>query len=531
MIPVFILSVFIAFGITKLYITQAIVPWDEAVYLRWAYLIYHALKTGNFTGLWHITRMQFDYPPLTSWTVGAPLVPFGFSVTSARTVGLVWFIAGAMLVYGIGKMLDRGKSQAVGIVSALLFMTSPLMIFSAVLVIKEMPGTALTLAVLFTYFVARKSGRFIWWLGSALCLIALCLTKYNYGGLAVIALCFEAGCHILGSGAKSRLRIIGRYMLLFGPAAVVTLWWVFTPVSKLPRFLSILQNATPWMGGYTTWWGHVIFYPYTILLMSGPSILTGVICLVSLVAAIFYLRDWRIRTLWILFTLNFVLGELHIENMQERYIVTTLPALFIISAYISVDIYSSVKKSIHSFVIMSVFWVILVLAGVKIVYDLCHLPQFVYSVGSFTAKLALFNERYTINQYFYYDDAVWAKTTWPDVRRQRPQDVVTYVISHVDLGKPVNVVGRSNELAPDYFTLMFDIARDNGTYPRLSYPSYTVTVDILPTSVYYTKNFLDWNTSGIPVIRQVEADPALTRLARRDFQELGVVVTIYVPKS
>jgi hypothetical protein len=309
------------------------------------------------------------------------------------------------------------------------------------------------------------------------------------------------------------------------------LWWVFTPTNRLPEFLAVLKNVAWILPGETNTWGHIVFYPYDVLVMSTPSIVLGALLLVSVVFAVFHLRDYRIRTLWILFMLNLVIAEIHTTNMEERFLITSLPALFIMSAYIAVDAYTYLKKSLKNKVFVCIFYGILILTGGKVAYDLYYVRQFVYSVGSFIGKNALFNQKTIIDQYYYYDESIWAKRTWPDVMHQRPQDVVTYVISQVDLRRPVDVVGRANELSPDYFTLFFDIARDSGTYPRLSNPSYTVTVEILPNSVYYTKDFLSFNAFTIPLIRQVAQDPSLVLLSRKDFKELGVSVHIYVPRS
>ncbi|MCX6791667.1 MAG: glycosyltransferase family 39 protein [Candidatus Gottesmanbacteria bacterium] len=529
MIPVIIIATLVAFGIAKLYIPAAIVIWDESAYIHWAYRVYHALKVGDFTNLWQITRLQFLYSPLTSWTIGAPLVPFGFSVYSARIAGLVWFIVCSALVYGIGHMFDRRKSRTVGTISSLLFITSPLMILYAGVAMREMPGAALTLAVLYFYFVARKTDSVISWFTSACFLIALSFERYNYGVLVAAAILLEAGIHIWKS--KRRIETVIRYVFLFAPTALTMSWWVFTPTNRLYEFLAVLKNVAWVLPGDTNTWGHIFFYPYEILVMSGPSVLIGALVLVSIVFAIFHLRDYRIRMLWILFMLNLVIAEIHTTNMEERFLVTSLPALFIMSAYIAVDAYTSLKKSLKNKVFVCILYGILLLVGGKVAYDVYYLPQFVYSVGSFVGKTAFFNQKTIPDRYYEYDESTWVKKTWPDVMHERPQDVVTYVISQVDLGKPVDVVGRANELAPDYFTFLFDLSRDNGTYPRLSNPSYTVTVEVLPNSMYYTKDFLSFNAFIVPVIRQVAEDPSLVLLSSKDFKELGVSVHIYVPRS
>lgn len=531
MFLVFIISSLVAFGIARLYIPVAYVGWDESVFLYWAYKIYSALRLNNFSDFWQITRMQFEYPPLQSWAIGIPLLPFGFTIEGARIVGLCWFVAGSLLIWAIGSIFDRGKHKIIGIISALLFMTSPLVILYAGLAFKELMGATLTLAVLLVYFLARKTGRVLYYLAGSIMLIFLCMTKYNYGAILVIAILIEASIEFITG--KKRKAVVVNHLIMFLPAATCMFWWVFYPVNRFPQFLYILQNpGTIYpMLELKDSWGYVIYYPYAVLLMSGVSILIGGMLLVALFLAIFHLRDTRIRTLWILFILNIVLGEMHHGNMQERYLITTLPALFIIGSYIAVDLYTYVKKSLKSGIAVSVLAVVLGSAGVKVAYDVWHLPQYVYAVGSFTHKSALFNQKTIIDRWFYYDDSQWAKRVWPEMMKERPQDVADYVTSHVDVRKPVNVVGRANELPPNFFTLEFALSRESNAYPKLPYPSYVVTIEILPHSIYDTNNFHWFNAYLIPEIRQVERDPSLTLLSSKMFSELGVSVHIYVPKT
>lgn len=527
MFLVFILSSLVAFGIAKSYIPVAYIGWDESVFLFWAHKIYSALRLHNFADFWHMSRLQFEYPPLHSWTLGIPLVPFGFSSEKARIVGLVWFVLGSILIYVIGAMLDRTKHKPIGLMSALMFMTSPLVILYGGLAFKEIMGAAITLAVLFFYFLAKKTGRVWYYLAGSMTLILLCMTKYNYGGLVVLTILIEAVIEFILS--KKRITVFLNYCIFFLPVAAVMLWWVFAPTNRLSQFLYILQNPWTTTLGLTSTLGYAVFYPYAVLLMSGASIFIGGMLLVSLVLSLFHFRDYRIRTLWFLFMLNFVFGATHPGNMQERYIITTLPALFIIGSYIAADFYRCCTANLRKKPFVYIFFIVLMVMAVKVVWDLWHLPQFVYAVGAFTHKSALFNQKTIIDKWFYYDDSTWAIKTWPEMMHERPRDVAQYIVSQVDVRRPVNVVGRANELPPDFFNLIFAMSREKNEFPKVSYPSYTVTVEVLPHSIYYTNNFVWFNAFIIPIIRQVEKDPTLMLLTNKDFTELGVSVHIYVP--
>src|SRR3989338_55542 len=107
MIFVVVLSVLVATIIAKLYIPQAIVNWDESVYLNFAYQIYHSIRIGSLPDFWKNTLAQFGYAPLQSWTIAFPLVPFDFSIQAARIAGLFWFILSTIVIYSFGKILNR----------------------------------------------------------------------------------------------------------------------------------------------------------------------------------------------------------------------------------------------------------------------------------------------------------------------------------------------------------------------------------------------------------------------------------------
>ncbi|HEY7067665.1 MAG TPA: glycosyltransferase family 39 protein [Chloroflexota bacterium] len=97
------------------------------------------VTTREYYGLWH--------PPLYLYLLGLDLKLFGSGEPNVRLLGVALMLCTALLVYGLGRTVagGGGHGRACGLLATALFLASPLVVQSAVVV--DIDGTLLLLVV------------------------------------------------------------------------------------------------------------------------------------------------------------------------------------------------------------------------------------------------------------------------------------------------------------------------------------------------------------------------------------------------
>lgn len=516
-ILVLFLSTVIALVINQLFVPRALVLWDESVYLMWTYHLYEALGSADAQAIWQTTLHQYLYPPLQSWVLSIPLLFVGFSIESARTVGLFWFILGTVLTYLLGSHMGKIPRTTIGLVAALLFMSSPMIIFFSSLALKEVAGASLTILVILSYIRARTSNRVTSYITSGMCLFILFMTKYNFAAIPAIAILIE---YIVESfrHKKDVKTMAIRHIAFASPFLIGIVWWVTLQGKRILEYGQWVRYTE----GLSDVWGYVLYYPRTIIFMYSASEFIGIFLLAAYILALCNLSDFRIRILWLTITVNLLYVGLYltfwINNVQDRYIFTVVPLWFVLGATIAIDFYKRLMKPLRIS--------ILVIFVCIFAFDALSLPKNIYALGAYTLKSPIFNQLDYKDQWFNYD-----KKSWPhklaESHDEHPRDVVEFVASSIDLTKPIRIVGTANELAPDYFALTFADYKKRGAFPKELYASYVITIEVLPISRLYNHDFLLMNAWKINEIRDVEQNQLLQLKTKKQFQELGVEVGIY----
>lgn len=529
-LSVILVSAALALFLAKTYIPKASVGWDEANHIWVSYRLSESLQEKNLLSFLKITFNQPHYPPLQSWFLGMPLALFGFSIEKARLWGLFWFVLGGLLIFVLGERLGGDKGKLTGVISLFFFLSSPIVLFFSSLAMKEMMGAALSLLVVLSYFHARKVNTPFSYLLVGLMLFVLTMTKYNYGFLMMIVIFLEMIISFFL--AKKRQMVALSHLPLFVSFFILFGFWLLVPYNRIPLFLETFagnfSDRFIYTQGLADFWGYFLFYPRAIVLMYSSSILVGIFLLISFVWAIRYFRDFRIRFLWLAVAVNLLLGNIYTQNMQERYIFTSVSFLFVLGGFVGSNFLAKLlafpKRSWVWGAVLG-FW--LLVSG-KILFDLGHLPSFVYSVGAYTLKSPVFNQTdfQDKNLWFNYDLSSWPKTLATG-SYEKPKDVLEFVASSVDLAKPVEVVGFANEFSPPLFDLIFALHKQKREFVSLPYSSFMVTLEIFPTSRFYTRDYQLMNSWQIEKIKAIKVDPSLTLVKRKEFKELGVEVTIW----
>ena len=525
---VLVISILVAVFVCRAYILMANVLWDEASFLLWGERIYESLRHGNSMDLIRLTREQFYYPPLQSWILAVPLYLVGYSVFNARLVSLFFYILGSLLSFFIARNLEKKRNNLTGLFASMFFISSPMMIFFSTLAMKEMMGAVFSCFCIYLYFKIREENNILFSFSVSIILILLFFIKYNFGVIMAFILIIETLISFFS--LKNKFILLRNQIIIFTPFLIIIGYWIFYPDNKLASFISILKNPWSVTLGMGKLIDYLLYYPRSIFYMYSFSNVLGAHFLASLILVLLWWKNYKVRVLWLYVSVNIFLGTVHFQNMQERFIFLAIPFLFIISAFLLEKIFYMVFHFRSSAFIFGAGLGLIILFFGKVFLDLPKIPGFVYSMGSYTMRSPVFNEKGYKNKLFNYDLKTWEYKT-PAGNFEKPIDVVDFVSSKIDLSKPIRVIGGFNELAPDYFEMYFNLRRPEGGINKLSYSSFIVTLEVLPTSSFYTMDYQKQNLWQIGEIRKIEADLSLRLIAKKDFTKMGVVVKVFGDKK
>lgn len=524
------------------YLIPPVVNWDEGTHAIWGFREWLALRDGNLGAFWQFTRQQFAYPPLGSWLIALVNFPFEFSITLSRFVSTIGFILSAVLVYLIGKQLNNKKLS--GLIAFLFFVTSPIILFYSVVVFKEIWGVVLTLLTLFLYLRAHDKKTYFSYFLAGLSLIFLFWEKYNYALLVLLIFFLEdiVDWVVVSTVIRSKKGLVlarktlVRHLLIFTPVSLFALWWIFTPEDKSLWFLDIMRSdwnpVTVGLGGQLE---YLLFYPNSIRVSYVFSEVLFWILVAGYLLSLRELANKKVRVLFLLFTLNLVLGTRHAINLQDRYILTTVPALFLLTGYQTEKIYPLVKEKIKNqksklkkYLRIFIFTFLFLILG----SDLVKLPWFLKSNTTHLLSSAMYHETDYHDTIFNFNKNDWPKgELFLRKEAETPEQVIDYVLDNVDVNSRVEIVGYTSEMSPDWIELRMALKRRECVIKNLSCLKtgayYLVTIEVKPTSRIYTYDYKRANSWALPKIKQIEIDSKSALRKEKEFKELGVVVKIY----
>ncbi len=507
-----------------MYSAKASVLWDEAVFLYWSYQIYDALRIQNIHQFISVIQNQFRYPPLQSLFLGTALIPFGFTIVNARMISLFWFVLSGILTYTLGTMVETMHPKRIGFIALFFFLTSPLLLYLASIATKEMMGISLILTSIIVYILARERKKSILYFSTGLCLAFLFMTKYHYAVFVSIGIFIES--IILFITHRKRLSIVINHMLIAVPLLAVMLGWIFYPTNNLVLFMETMSNATlNFNGGIADVMTYILFYPRSIIYMYSPSPYIGILFITGFIITVAFLKNWRLRFLWIIFLLNIVSVSIHTINVQDRYIATSIPFLFILCGNLINRMIIAVSK-IRNMYLSKIFFSAGFLIVLFLLYDMRKLPRFVYSVSARASLAPTFDQPDYTDTWFGYNTDLWPKKL-PSQNNNTAEEIVKYIAASVDPTKPIGIAGFTNNLSQDYFNIMFALAKESGKYAHHAYSSYEITIELDPGSRYRTLEYATMLANREYLIQNIQQDPSLSLIEKKYFSDIGITVSLY----
>jgi hypothetical protein len=230
--------------------------WDEAKYGRDALRLAEALRSVDPAGFLGLVHGLDDWPPLFPLYQAAALMSFGYDYSVARVAVSVLFFLLVVATWWAGRRLAP-DDPAVGVLAALLVLSSPMVQRYGALVMLEVPGALLLMLSLGSYgtFLRSESRRAL----TATCVFSVLLffCKYNYGLLWLGALFLCEAHEWAGSWRQLVARALAAardfdlrrpWPLLLLTSAVALAWLVLsggTRFEVMGREVSITSPGNP----------------------------------------------------------------------------------------------------------------------------------------------------------------------------------------------------------------------------------------------------------------------------------------------
>jgi hypothetical protein len=508
-------------------IPQAIVGWDEASYLERIYLFARGFKTRDLSAINIFLSTQPGKPPLQEFLF-APILYFtGFSIDLTRRLGMIWLIISVLFAYKITILNNiRFKLPESGLFTAFFILTSPLFLYLSSTSMREGMGAAWSIMCmmictrdLYRMTVPRR-------ILLGIMLFLLSMIKLQYG----IVLSGAVGLEILFSffAQRRNIRELGEALTVFIPDLFFGMLYSFFPLTRLNDIIFTLNDPWNTMVLLKSMYQIIMYYPLGLIYTFSLTPLIGVILICSVIYAVIRNQNQIIRIMFFYIIFQIILGIMHSNNMQERYLAVAFPSVAILagtglSAFIF-DIRKYLPRKLrHIFAGGAIIFLIaaIIIPAVKI-------PDKISAVASYVSKTPVFLQRdFGHEIWFDYNPDTWPHDV-PWGTEDNPDSLIRKTAQLMDLSKPVNLAGDANEFSQPYKQLIFDMVRQSGGYPKLPHKSYVSIFDISPTSVFYT---LDYQNKNLWKVQQayslINSDPEYFLYRTVESKTLGVRSIIY----
>ncbi len=524
------------FVYSYLIVPQGPFCWDEAHRSLYSLAMAKNLAAGNLPALWELTNRQIYWPFLHSWTSAVFLLIGGYGYAAARSMSLVMNAAAVLTLFLVARKAAGRDREVVGLIAAGLFVLSPIIVFFAATAMAESLGILLTLLTLLSYLAARERtgpGRYL--LTGAL-LALLSFTKYIYAIFFGFGL-FLFWTSLLFTGEDRRR---GRTELLRSwlvAAAFAAGWLLWLAGGLAGQKIGIIIYRFGDTGGWDflglNTLDRILYYPRALLAVYPFSPWIFPVYLGGVAWGLARWRKLESRLLLLLFLAN-LLPMAVSSNLQERFIATTAPALFILSALFLVWAWRKIPRRAR----LAIFAIwLLLLAG-----DLPRWPGYVRIVGNTTlgvlnlparksrpdgAFLGLFRYPGFFNQ---------PKNLLSPERGDRKaagslEDVYRFIWENTAPDSPLSALFQLNSASPHLWQ-WHSLARGRPITVNLDPRChYFAVLQIEPDSIYRTMTNEGLITDRVDRPREIIGGLARSGLVEvwqtREFPGLGLTATIY----
>lgn len=510
-----VLAFFSVLVVIYVSIPYAIVAWDEASNMVWGYKVYKAMHAGNWRLFFELSKSQLYYPPLHSWFIGALSLISGFSIALIRVVNLLWLLLIAPLIFYVGYSFRKGRSGFwTGLISVVLFLTSPLTLALSGIALKEIMGTALTLIAFIAYTRMEEKNKVWYAIVAGFLMLCLFYFKYNYA----LFLCAGLGIMEMVNFAF-RCTKNYRQLAVFWTISVVGMGaWLLLHGQQL--ITVFVHGQTPQTIGIGTWMDKMLFFPKSIVFVYAPNAGIGLFIICAFFYSLIWIKNKSVRALWVIVFVYFCILGVYVDNLHERYVFPIVPLLYILAGYTGVHFGAKLYKAYALYIYL--FACLTIFMGIR--YAVL-MPVKLYAVGAHALRSPIFNQFDYKDTIFDFNLHHWPVAV-PRTGDQSPSDVVAHVFGVIGPKGKFRVVGNINELSPKFWELSALITNRSvlsGKTPG----EYLVYVEVVPGSRFYTRDYLLFNSKSTEPIKDIIVSPEYAVVDKKSFSDIGINVIIY----
>ena len=519
--------------------------WDESHHGFYGMQIFNDLCARDWGAFWAHTNNQALWMPLHSWFDGIFLLIFGFSYTSARLSSLFLFFVSSIFVYLIGLELSKEKGWIIGLISCVLFLTSPMMLHFATVNMQEMLGTFVMLSII--YFIVRYiSVEEAWkYIGIGFFLSVMYWTKLNYAIQAVLGVgLFHIS--MLPGIDKTKLEAINKWLInglliIAGFLPLLILWWVMPPFQRKFGLGIVL-----WSQGGTVFFpdigylGRMIFYLQSLVSSYSFSFWLGLGCLAAFISSFRFYQDKKVRLLSLMFIANLLMVA-YAANIQERYLGITVPLVFIVSAYLSVGAFEKLRAREKAAIPI---YVLLLFFACAVGFDALSLTRYTKEVANRSILFPIYKD--SLNKYdppFLFGTMKRPSFTYPmdqpkkymdfkETPKSSIRDALDFFSSNIERNKSISTMISYAEISPYVIYWHFQgwgapvmSVNDLGSNPRYFWMADNfLDIQASDNSPYYS-DLIDkrWNDVSKVLLKE-----GVIRLAaKKEFADIGLTAKIY----
>lgn len=535
------LSTLVAFLLYKYILSRMALPaWDESHNIYYGYWMRYAFIRSDWQSAYKWAYDQVFYPPFQSIVIGAVTSIIGFSIEKVRLISLICLPISIVATYKLGGTIDKKHGYLIGVVSALILTTSPLLLFLVNISLKEALGLALSLITLWTYTKTLEQERgqkvFILAIVTGVLLFLLYLLKYNYPLTILLGIGISSSFVILKKilAKKVPWKKIALTVITLTPFALGVAWWSFSDQSRtgtLFFYLSVPPILTPHMGG--TVLSHLFYIPRALGSLMTLSFPIAILLLAGFILALRKGYKKEIPLLHLVITsINFIYITSHFAKQNSRYLIPNFPSFVFLGVTGWIWLYPQIKDFLISLkrlpIVLGTVIAITIFSGGWIILDLINLPRTVLALGSHEGNSPVFDE---LN---FKDTTKFARrSSWvtPEIGPNHitTKDISNFIFQNIDVNKPVRFVGTFNEMSPLLLELLTQMEKDN---PKFSYQDkeareFVVTIEVAPESIFYTTDYLMDITRRLGEIEKVTSNTSYHLVKERLFVDLKVKVKIF----
>lgn len=517
--------------------------WDEGVHLLDALRVTLAVRSGAASEALKISSEQFFYPPAYSWIIALWSFIGGVGLESFRLWSLVAWVGSGILIYllTIRLISPIGQIRPIGgFLAAGLFLTSPIYWIFGTQALLEMTGVLVTLMVAGAIMWADLTNRTNWpntsrwknigrWFIVGAGVATLHFVKYNYAMWMLLGIGAEAALSTLIYGKRWVRKNLFGLLGALGIFGIFFFIWVVMP-GRLPGYIHFFKDPNFYSYELIPFWKHLVwFFPMAILndylasLWLGLVLVAGIYCFWK----VGIVRGVRVvRILGIAFLVNLFFATVHFHNQQSRYIITTVPFLYILGVAGVAEITKSPKLLRFPKLLKRGIGILGVLAAVFLVgRDLAWNVGHLWGIGEHLLSSPIYASSDYHDTQFDFD-----KENWPRGPRvnERPVDVLEWIVKNSDPNRPLEYFGRANEISPPALEYLRESKRDSLSGVSSKWNKYALTLEVASGSIIDTYDFRKMNMESTQRGEEaINRNSRWQKVSQKRFPQLGVNVTIW----